>query len=581
MTRSVFRQTNRAVPGRATLGLLVVATFVGHPLRAGEVLYNGIEIPADWPPARSAADIRSREPMLAPYLRDRPAVAPIDVGRQLFVDDFLIEQTTLTRRFHRAEHYAGNPVMRPTKGWEDDITESPKSAMAFSDGCFFDPKDGLFKMWYSPSLRAGVSYATSTDGMMWDKPNVGVLPRSNVVLLGGQRDSCSVWLDHDSVDPAQRFKLFQRHRIGGASSVHTSADGIHWSAPTWAGNSGDRTTMFYNPFRKVWVYSIRAHANRDKRWKPATKPANESSNRARKYWESPDFVAGSQWPGEFDQLNGDWPKGSPQYWVGADRLDSPGLGPDQLRAELYNLDATPYESLMLGLFTIWRGPQAEGSDRPKINEVLLGFSRDGYHWDRPFREAVVSVSEDPSAWNYGNVQSVGGGCLVVDDRLYMYVSGRNATEETTGLVFFRRDGFASMEASESAGTLTTRPVTFSGRYLFANAAAPEGELRVEVLDRDGEVIAPFTHDRCHAVTGDDTRHHIRWDAGADLSSLAGQPVRFRFHLRRGALFSFWVSPDVSGASHGYVAAGGPGFTGPTDTVGNTGSTRPHVHSGTL
>ena len=28
-----------------------------------------------------------------------------------------------------------------------------------------------------------------------------------------------------------------------------------------------------------------------------------------------------------------------------------------------------------------------------------------------------------------------------------------------------------------------------------------------------------------------------------------------------------VSPEKTGASNGYVAAGGPGFTGPTDTVG--------------
>ena len=46
-------------------------------------------------------------------------------------------------------------------------------------------------------------------------------------------------------------------------------------------------------------------------------------------------------------------------------------------------------------------------------------------------------------------------------------------------------------------------------------------------------------------------------------------VRFRFHLEDGNLYSFWVSPDNSGASRGYVAAGGPGFTGPTDTVGQT------------
>jgi hypothetical protein len=33
------------------------------------------------------------------------------------------------------------------------------------------------------------------------------------------------------------------------------------------------------------------------------------------------------------------------------------------------------------------------------------------------------------------------------------------------------------------------------------------------------------------------------------------------------LYSFWVSPERSGASQGYVAAGGPGFTGARDTVG--------------
>jgi len=38
-------------------------------------------------------------------------------------------------------------------------------------------------------------------------------------------------------------------------------------------------------------------------------------------------------------------------------------------------------------------------------------------------------------------------------------------------------------------------------------------------------------------------------------------------LAKGDLYSLWMSHDESGASHGYVAGGGPGFTGPTDTVG--------------
>src|SRR5207244_2363455 len=74
-------------------------------------------------------------------------------------------------------------------------------------------------------------------------------------------------------------------------------------------------------------------------------------------------------------------------WVGADRLDPPDPQIN-VQAQLYNLDANAYESLLVGLFTIWRGPNNEDlKDRPKRNEVFLGFSRDGFH-----RSAGVSCS---------------------------------------------------------------------------------------------------------------------------------------------------------------------------------------------
>ena len=50
--------------------------------------------------------------------------------------------------------------------------------------------------------------------------------------------------------------------------------------------------------------------------------------------------------------------------------------------------------------------------------------------------------------------------------------------------------------------------------------------------------------------------------------LAGRTVRIRFHLKNASLYSFWVGPGQLGRSMGFVAAGGPHFTGPTDTVGN-------------
>ena len=526
--------------------------------QAGELLYNGIELPAAWPPKRTSDDLLAFEPMRVPYLDTPPAVIPIDRGRQLFVDDFLVERTTLTRRFHKAEPYSGNPILRPNRRWEMRET---RSAMAYSDGCFYDPQDGLFKLWYRHAMRAGTCYAVSRDGLTWEKPELDVRPGTNIVNLAGMRNSSTVWLDHDAARPSERFKLFQYHFDIPVASVHTSPDGIHWSAPTWTGPTGDRLSMFYNPFRKVWVFSIRAAIGRvplDYQVRPV-----RQMHRARKYWETPDFVGGARWAGT-KNVNDDWPDGAPQFWYAADRLDSPNTPPGEVMSELFNLDAAPYESLMLGLFTILRS-EPKGDDAG--NELLLGFSRDGYHWDRPFREAVLTGTQVPKAWNHHNIQSVGGGCLVVGDRLYMYHSGRSETEHSTGLAFFRRDGFASMEAGAAGGTLTTRPVRFAGKHLFVNVDSPRGELRVEVLDREGRVLAPFTRENCVAVQGDATLRQIAWRGAPDLAQLAGQPVRFRFHLTNGALYAFWVSPDASGASHGFIGAGGPGFPGARDTVG--------------
>jgi hypothetical protein len=46
------------------------------------------------------------------------------------------------------------------------------------------------------------------------------------------------------------------------------------------------------------------------------------------------------------------------------------------------------------------------------------------------------------------------------------------------------------------------------------------------------------------LRADKTLQSVKWKGARDLSSLAGKPVKFRFHLRNGALYAFWVSPDV-------------------------------------
>lgn len=502
-------------------GCLAAGALAGHlPAAEGEVLYNGIRLPAPWPPRIKDIPV---EPITPAYLTAPPAVIPIDVGRQLFVDDFLIADTTLQRAHHRPSYHPKSPVLT--------------GGMVFSDGVWYDPRDKLFKMWYL--AKGGTAYATSQDGLAWDKPVLDVKKGTNLVQTS-QRDASTVWLDLEEKDPKRRFKMFRSasrpERKSWCLWVHFSADGIHWTEPQPTGACGDRSTVFYNPFRKVWVYSLRHGWGRPRR---------------RRYWETrDDVVKGAQW-GE---------NSTPAMWCGSDRLDPPRAD-YKVTPELYNLDCVAYESVLVGLFTVWRGQFPE---REKPNEVCAGYSRDGWSWARPDRRGFCPVSETKGDWNYANVQSAGGCCLVVGDQLWFYCSGRGAGH-VTSLAVLRRDGFASMDASDKAGTLTTRPITFNGKYLFVNVDAPGGELRAEVLDQAGEVIAPFSAASCVPVRADKTLQAVSWKDVPGLDKLAGKTVKIRFHLRNGKLYAFWVSPAKSGASHGYVAAGGPGFSGLTDS----------------
>ena len=539
----------------------LAARRFGYAAPAPEVLYNGITLGVPWPPRLKYPN---EHPVLPPYLSDPPAVIPIDVGRQLFVDDFLIEETSLTRGWHHAAYHPGNPILRPETEWEkrDDANERNKrptnpAAMVFSDGVFFDPQDRLFKMWYMGGYGMFTCLATSADGVSWQRPSFDVVAGTNIVSKA-VRDSSTVWLDLHETDPARRYKMSVWYDHALVLSV--SPDGIHWTEIGVTGRTGDRSTFFHNPFRNVWVYSLRANQFE-----------SSISGRYRKYWEAPVFSATPTWT----------PR-DPSAWVKADSRDfsRPEV---TTRPELYNLDCVAYESVVLGLFSVWRG---ETGIREKTNEITVGFSRDGFHWDRPDRTSFIPVSEEQGSWNWGNVQSAGGCCVIAGDVLYFYVSGRQGRPGTeapgvcsTGLATLRRDGFASMDwlpdqarvikqvgGAPTGGSLTTRPMRFSGQHLFVNADLGSGELRVEVLDRSGRPIAPFTRDACVPVIGNGTRLPVSWSKGA-IGELAGQDVRLRFSLSRGRIYAFWISPSPAGESRGYPAGGGPEFAGPIDSGG--------------
>jgi hypothetical protein len=515
----------------------------------GKLLYNGIRLPKTWPPAKMRA---VAQPMPVPYLEFPPEVVPIQIGRQLFVDDFLIAKTDLTRTFHRPEKYAGNPVLKAETPQElepqDDLDDRGIAvgvACFLPGGAFYDPAAEHFQFWYTAGHRGSLATATSKDGLTWIRPKVA--PDGSNILIPKARNprNSTIWLDLDA-DPAKRLKL---HTVNG-QKLRTSSDGQTWTPGKTAGKAADYSSFFHNPFRNVWVYSIKSE---------------NGLGRVRKYAEAKIFE------------EGDWDNAV--YWMNADKLDLPD---PQINdpAQLYSHTAVAYESLLLGEFVIHRGPHnsvcATGKF-PKRTDISLGYSRDGFHWSRPDREAFIPQTNKDGDWDRRYIQAPNGVCFVVGDKLifpYSAYSGY-APDGTPGmysgggigLAMLRRDGFASMDAGAMPGMLQTRPVSFDGKYFFVNVDASQGKLRVEALDENGRPIAPFTLANCDTVKADSTIQRVTWKGAVDLSALTARPVRFRFQLENGKLYAFWVSPYETGASYGYVASGGPGYASRIDNEG--------------
>ena len=525
-------------------------------------LCNGIVLPKVWPP-RYEEPTEAKE-MNVPYLRQKPKVIPINVGRQLFVDSFLIAKTNLQTVFHQPNFYSLNPILKADKEWE--LTpEGYEYAAPFSDGIWYDEKDGKYKMWYMAGAghvnkrhhSLYTCYAESKDGKTWEKPLLDILPGTNVVDTTF-RDAATIWLDRQEPDPQKRWKFFnviyQPDYTQCLYILKYSPDGIHWSdVKAQSGNISDRSTAFYNPFLKKWVLSMRQ--------------GTKVSRRSRAYIEHSD-------PEEVVSLAHRLRKGVPDkhvvIWFTPDDKEKRHEKYPEVNPGIYNFDAIAYESIMLGFYSQWQGPENNVAKKqmiPKRNEIQLGYSRDGFHFSRPSHQPFMGVNETKGAWNYGNMQSVNGVPLVVGDSLYIYSSGRSLNGKwwdagvSTGMATLRRDGFVSMRA-EKEGFLLTEPLQFDGKFLVVNVDThlKKASLAVELLDAEGNVIEGYSKKDCKVIHGSDkTKQIVTWKNHSDLSSLLGKSICIKFYLNRGDLYAFWISPWETGESRGYTAGGGPGL----------------------
>jgi hypothetical protein len=94
---------------------------------AGELLYNNICLPKQWPPLWDAAGgppPRSGPATVPPYLRAPPARINVSLGRQLFVDSFLIESMPGLQLLSHSARWHGE-VLNATEPWEAWVPSIP------------------------------------------------------------------------------------------------------------------------------------------------------------------------------------------------------------------------------------------------------------------------------------------------------------------------------------------------------------------------------------------------------------------------------------------------------------------------
>ena len=494
--------------------------------------------------------------------------------KQLFFDDYLIESLVNARQgLNPAVKVDGNPVLRPERPWEGNFMRPAK--------VIFDPTDRIFRMWYSSAtiavrledgkpVRGGAAglvldqrgdvmcLATSEDGIHWERPSLGLVEfdgstDNNILPRKEGLPSAPAFQDLHEKDPAKRFKAMQL--TGGTQTrgmqydLFHSPDAIEWTP--YEGNPvidtgqelGRWSGRFqgWDPIRETYYVTMEASHH----WRGPY--GKRLIGRA----ESPDMIHWSE----------------PEIILVPDEDDYPDT-------EFYSMPVFPYEGVHVGLLWIFRTTNV--THHPEVV-----FSRDGFHFQRNYREPFIPRGGSRADFDYSSVYAQD--TIVHGDRIFTYYIGTNSrspeialelggkSAEGIGLAVSRLDGFVSLDSGkgwvvkdrseeelqqiygereifpdrESFGQMTTRPFGFSGSRLFLNASmAPiaagpgPGEVKVEILRANYKKLPGFSFSDADPIRQTSTAQPVSWNGNSDLSALAGKPVKLRFYFKNAKLYSF-------------------------------------------
>jgi hypothetical protein len=495
-----------------------------------------------------AADAFGRVPEHAPAPPSVPA-GSFSVGSraQLFIDGSITAHSDrIAFTVHPGRKHPRNPLIQADQPWEGWLVWVSGGTV------LFDEDDRLFKMWYfsRSELFPEISthYASSRDGIRWEKPAVGALkvpgyPRHNIV--SDCFDDVSVIRDAEATNPAARFKMIGfDHRKNPAAGPRAlvSRDGLDWTplSNDILFPSSDVVTGFHS--RQHGVYAAMPKV-------PTT--VRGLRRRCFAITTSPDLLKWSDSRLAFVPDLRDDAGVSGRLEPARATLLSPD-DPALMRTEIYGVGVYQAESCVIGLpWVCTLNNRLPSGKDDGVCEIQLASSRDLVTWERPHRVALVPPGP-PGAWDCGFVSSATE-AFRYGDEIRLYYSGQNFSHgdpaakidprpsrrasRSIGLATWPLDRFVSADGDEAGGRLTTVPLHFTGRRLELNVGmGSRGSVGVEILDAHERPIEGF--DMSALLTTDSLRATVAWRGGPDVSRLARQSIRLRFTIRSAQLYSF-------------------------------------------
>ncbi len=444
----------------------------------------------------------------------------LDKKRILFLDDnYVSKSVNIKRSLHSAKKLP-QPVVSPDKPWE-------KTSVYMGGMVRHNPDKGIFEMWYS---GGGMCYATSKDGVNWDKPVMGLFEKNgvkdtNIVFARGPQ---SVFYDPLETDPAKRYKAFGARELNYMWGAY-SGDGFNWheyeQQPIMPFGSETGTAVRDTQTGKIMAFV-----------RPCQSTPLVYGIRGRRILSvasSDDFVHWNE----------------PREIIIPDDIDDQWVKDPQQRTEYYSMSGFRHGAHYVGIIQTFHLQKILDKETLGVNQSFyegpifsqLVHSLDGFVW-RKFTDRSPVITNGPTEFDAGCIMFLATEPVIYKDEIWHYYTGINTTHGGTmppkkisiARASWRIDGFASVTNVDSDGIIETVPFIFENDALKINADAANGEIIIELINPDGKAIDGF---KSLPVNTDGTNITVKWQNGK--SNPLNMPVCIRFNIKNADLYSFY------------------------------------------